>query len=187
MTRPEPGRRGKKKPAANRPRTRLGPVLVVTAILCAAGVLVILSTRQKSITAHGPEAPVRQVTETTPPVDLSAMTVEQQVAALREEATKLAEDLVARYPNEAEAHVLLGDVHRRFGRSEEAMSCWRNATELDARQASAYDRMAIVAMEKGQFDEALNLWRKVLALAPGRRTQLSRRPQASSVPVQELA
>jgi len=173
MTRPEPGRRGKKKSAANRPRSgqrtraRLGPVLVVTAILCAGGVLVILSTRQQSITPHGPEAPVRQAAETAPPIDLSGMTVEQQVATLRDEATKLAEDLAARYPNDAEAHVLLGDVHRRFGRSEEAMNCWRKATELDARQASAYDRMAIVAMEKGQFDEALNLWRKVLALAPG--------------------
>jgi len=166
MARGKPGRRGKTKPAA-RTTTRLGPVLVVTAILCAAGVLIILSTRQQSITPHGPEAPVRQATETAPPIDLAGMTVEQQVATLREEATKLAEDLAARFPNEVEAHVLLGDVHRRFGRSEEAMSCWRSATELDARQASPYDRMAIVAMEKGQFDEALNLWRKVLALAPG--------------------
>ena len=144
MTSAKPGKRrtmmagAPRSASGERSRTRLGPVLVVTAILCVVGILVILSARQKSITSHGPETPVRQTAETAPPTDPIEMTVEQQVATLRDEATKLAEDLVARFPDEAEAHVLLGDVHRRFGRSEEALSCWQKATELDARQASAY-------------------------------------------------
>ena len=101
-------------------------------------------------------APAR---ETIDAIGLTGLTIEQQVATLREEATKLAEDLAARFPNEAEAHMLLGDTHRRFGRSAEAMTCWQKASELDPHRASPYDRMAIVAMEKGQFDEALALWR----------------------------
>lgn len=172
MVKPKAGRRHRRKPAATgltpreRTKTRVGPLLVVIVILCVAGVLVILSTRQKSITPHGPEAPVRQGARPAAPIDLIGLTVEEQVAKLREEATKLAEDLVARYPGEAEAHMLLGDVHRRFGRSAEAMTCWQKASALNPRQASPYDRMAIVAMEKGQFEEALSLWRKVQALDP---------------------
>lgn len=172
MVKPKAGRRQKRKPTPSRPRsrerpkTRLGPVLVVTAILCGAGVLAILSTRQKSITPHGPEAPVRQGARAASPTDLAGLTIEQQVAALWEAAMELAEDLAARFPDEAEAHVLLGDAHRRFGRSAEALTCWQKASELDPRRADPYDRMAIVAMEKGEFEEALRLWRKVLALDP---------------------
>jgi tetratricopeptide (TPR) repeat protein len=100
------------------------------------------------------------------PVVLTGLTIEQQVATLRETATKLAEDLATHFPNEAEAHMLLADTHRRFGRSAEAVDCWQKALQLDPRLASLYDRMAIVAMEKGQFEEALTLWRQALAIDP---------------------
>ena len=124
------------------------------------------------------------------PITLTGLTTAQQVATLRGAATKLAEDLLARFPQEAEAHMLLGDVHRRFGRSAEAVVCWRHTLQIDPRRISAYDRIAIVAMEKGQFEEAISLWRQVLVLdpaSPGIHSKLGRMLMAQGQQDQAIA
>lgn len=152
--------------SGQRPRWRSLPILCAVVSLALAGTVVYLIARRPAGDSRSRKPTPAPARMQIAPIVLTGLTIEQQVATLREEATKLAEDLATRFPNEPEAHMLLGDTHRRFGRSAEAVSCWQKASNLDPRLASAYDRMAIVAMEKGQFEEALALWRQALALDP---------------------
>jgi len=172
MAKPKSSQRHKPKtPAVHRhskPRSpsRAKPVFLGVVFLGVVGTLVFLVARRPpNASRHGEPAPA-PASQPIEPITLTGLTTEQQVTTLREATTKLAEDLVARFPQQAEAHVLLGDVHRRFGRSAEAVAGWRDALDIDPRRISAYDRIAIVDMEKGQFEEAISLWRQVLALDP---------------------
>ena len=172
MAKPKSSRRHKPRapvfhpPSKQSSRSRAKLVFLGIALFCIAATLVFLiARRQPNASRHSAPAPA-PASQPIEPLIRTALTTEQQVTALREATTKLAEDLVARFPQEVEAHVLRGDVHRRFGRSADAVACWRDALEIDPRQISAYDRIAIVDMEKGQFEEAISLWRQVLALDP---------------------
>jgi protein O-GlcNAc transferase len=105
------------------------------------------------------------------------LSVEQQIAQLREETMQMTQGLVAAFPNEAEAHVLLGNSHRQFGQSAEALLSWNRALRLDPDRTDVYDALAGLALEKGQSAQALQLWQQVLeraATLPGVRTQMAR-------------
>ena len=89
----------------------------------------------------------------------------------------MAQGLAAAFPEEAEAHVLLGNSHRQFGQSAEALVSWNRALRLDPDRTDVYDSLAILALEKGQSEQALQLWQTVLkrdATIPGIRTQMAR-------------
>ena len=170
MAKPKSSRRHKPKTQAvhrhSKPHSpsRAKPIFVGVALFCAAITLAFLIARRPPNPSPDPGTAAAPTGHEVEPIKLAGLTIEQQVTALREATTKLAEALVARFPQEATADVLLGDVHRRFGRSAEAVACWRHALEMDPHRISAYDRIAIVDMERGQFEEALLLWRRVLAL-----------------------
>ncbi|UCD50117.1 MAG: tetratricopeptide repeat protein [Phycisphaerales bacterium] len=137
----------------------------VTLLLVAVTTTVLILRRSPRAPSE-PEGVPARTAEEVQPITLTGLTIEQQITVLRDATTHMAENLAVRYPEEARAHLLLGDVYRRFGRSAEAMACWQKAADLAPDWASPFDRMAIVAMEKGQFDEAISWWQRVLALNP---------------------
>lgn len=123
-------------------------------------------------------APVRIRTEIPlPPLAIEGLPIPEQVALLRRETVQLAQRLVEQFPQQAQAHLLLGNTYRQVGQSDQARESWHYALRLEPRRADVFDNLALLAMEKGLFDEALTYWEKVQTLEPsysGIRTNIGR-------------
>ena len=100
------------------------------------------------------------------PIELNGLTVKEQVAKLRTASVKLGQRLVTEFPRQAESHVLLGNTYRQLGQSTQAAESWNKALALDAQRADVYTYLAILAEEKGDAEQALGYWKKVLLLKP---------------------
>lgn len=93
-------------------------------------------------------------------------TVEQEVAALKEEEIRLVETLMRDFQDSIDAILLMGNVRAGHGDAVGAFKFWRKALELEPRRADVYQSMGRFAMAKGQYQEAISHWRKALEIDP---------------------
>lgn len=96
----------------------------------------------------------------------SRLTPGQEIAALKQQEVRLAQALLQEFPDSVEPLVLLGNIHRKYGNSAEAITFWQKALHLDSKRPDVYDGMAMIAMEKAEYEEAITLWRKVIDINP---------------------
>ncbi len=73
---------------------------------------------------------------------------------------------MALLPNDASAHVGLGNVYRMLGRYDEAMAEYQRAIQLDAKLASPHLGLGKVYSDLGRFEEAIDEFQRSLALDP---------------------
>jgi tetratricopeptide (TPR) repeat protein len=92
--------------------------------------------------------------------------IEQDTVAIKEEELNLAEKLITDFPENGQAQILVGDLHRRLGNSVKAVEFWQKGLELTPNQAGIYSSLGIVALEKGDFEQAISFWRKALDVNP---------------------
>lgn len=85
---------------------------------------------------------------------------------LKSREMELAQQVVRDLPGSDDAYILMGDLHRRLGKSDEAAEFWRRGLQLEPKRPDVYHNLGIVAMEKGDFKEAVSLWRKALEINP---------------------
>jgi predicted Zn-dependent protease len=69
-------------------------------------------------------------------------------------------------PDDAAAHVLLGEIARRDGAAESAAASYRRAIELDRGSAGAWRGLALVMEKRGERPAALAAFARYLELAP---------------------
>jgi tetratricopeptide (TPR) repeat protein len=81
-----------------------------------------------------------------------------------EEAMAVAGRLVEEFSQSPHSHNLLGRVHAMFGNSAEAVRCWQQCVTLDPRFAPAYRQIGSDLMENGKYTEAVEWFRKALAI-----------------------
>ena len=62
---------------------------------------------------------------------------------------------------------LLGVVYSRLKEKDRALQAWQEAIKLDARCEEAYYNLGILALDKGNMDQAEDFFRKSLHIDPG--------------------
>ena len=87
--------------------------------------------------------------------------------ALREEAIEVARQLVADFPQDAGALGLIGTVYNQFGNSAEAETWWRKCFELHPDRADVYDVLAQAQLDKGEYEDVIDLSHRTMAVSPG--------------------
>ena len=87
-----------------------------------------------------------------------------QQRGLDEEAEKLLEDAVRRYPDDATAHGNLGVYLSRLGRALQATVSLRRALELDPNQIRALCALAILVQQAGQPEQTQELMQRAVAV-----------------------
>ncbi len=85
------------------------------------------------------------------------------------QAIRLLESQVFRYRNNAEFYALLGSACLQTGDFGGAESYLRRAEQLKEEDATTHLGLAAIAFKRGQTEEALNSWLKVLDLDPGNK------------------
>ncbi len=87
---------------------------------------------------------------------------DEQIAATR----KLYDDLIARYPNESESHVALGEYLQVLGRNEAAYQQWAIALQLDPKRPDILAAQADLLLQTGQIVAAADALEKAASLEP---------------------
>ncbi len=100
------------------------------------------------------------------PADWDRMDEQRKIEFLTAEEIRLAEQIVSEFPQNEDALVVLGNVHRKYGNSDQAIACWEKVLTMNPDRMDAYDGMAMVAMEKGRHDQAVEIWNTGLARKP---------------------
>jgi tetratricopeptide (TPR) repeat protein len=101
----------------------------------------------------------------SPPSDPAAAHAE--IEALKRESLQIAEGLVREYPHTTEGIGLVGTVYLNCGESGKAWECWERLRLRDPRQPDVYIAMAVVALRKGDYEEAADLCRTGLVNTGG--------------------
>jgi len=83
----------------------------------------------------------------------------QKTDNFRVRATELLERATRQFPDDPDALVYLAELYRNSGQPDRALPLYRRALSLDAAQLTAAVGLGGILMERGQFDEAIRLWR----------------------------
>ena len=130
-------------------------------------------------------SPALRAAETPAPRPDPHQQMEQEVAALRaaqlisriarpipltvEESAEVQgryEDLLRRFPNEAEPHVALGEFHLSLGKREAAFAEWKLALTLDPARHDVLAAQADLLLQTGQIVAAADALEMAAKLAP---------------------
>jgi len=98
--------------------------------------------------------------------------------------------LVKDFPDSADPLGLMGDLYVELGKTAEAMKCWQKCAELQPHRADSYVRMADTAVDRGQFERAVNIAHRALKIdpvMPGIHSQLGRALRGLARPAESVA
>ena len=85
---------------------------------------------------------------------------------IRQEQYRLGELVLNDYPDNFHAIRLMGYVHSSQGNLEEMFKCWQRCADLAPDRADVLDQMAKHAMQAERYKEAIEYWKKALAIDP---------------------
>lgn len=71
------------------------------------------------------------------------------------EAAAIVDRLESEFPDSADAFFARGRILNSFGESDEALWCWEKCLILDRKYAPAHEQIALVAMNRGEFEQAV--------------------------------
>jgi hypothetical protein len=92
---------------------------------------------------------------------------ERHAAADLERARRLLERAAIDSPDDSEVLLYLAEIYRTAGQPEMAIPLYRRAMRLDPAQVTASAGLGAILFERGQFDEAIRLWRDALSKNAG--------------------
>ena len=95
-----------------------------------------------------------------------AATLRAQVQSLQDEERKVVQQFQLDFRGSADALGLLGSMHLSQGRSTEAVACWQECVAKHPDCIEAYDGMAAVALQAGQFERVVKLSQQIVDLDP---------------------
>ncbi|MHB8955856.1 MAG: tetratricopeptide repeat protein [Pirellulaceae bacterium] len=91
---------------------------------------------------------------------------ERQLIALLEESCKSAERWAASHPNDPGSCHAMAVAEYELNRTQAAEGWWKRATQLDPQFLEGYRWQAYIAMERGDFAAAVDLYQRALAIDP---------------------
>lgn len=83
-----------------------------------------------------------------------------------ESALQLLQQLVQDHPSLSGPHVNIGLIHWRQDRLDQAQAAFRRALEVNSLNIDAYNQLAILQRELGEFDQAESLYLQALKVWP---------------------
>jgi tetratricopeptide (TPR) repeat protein len=83
-----------------------------------------------------------------------------------QQAVQLLSETVQRYPQSAEARLLLGEVWRRSGRLEQAEQEFEDAVRIDSASVEGWFRLGCIQAARSQQAKAANSFRRAIRLKP---------------------
>jgi tetratricopeptide (TPR) repeat protein len=89
-----------------------------------------------------------------------------EIRRLKADATRVADELVVFFPSDPQAMAVSAQLAFRLGDSTGAIESWEKCLDLDPGYLDAYYKMALIAAERGQYRQAEELYRKLLAKGP---------------------
>jgi len=92
----------------------------------------------------------------------------EQDRLLRVEQLTVARRLTEEWPQNDNAVYLLGLVCQQQGDFDEAIRCWERCIELDSQRADVFDSLGYALLLRGEYGRAAELFRRALAIEPGR-------------------
>jgi tetratricopeptide (TPR) repeat protein len=93
----------------------------------------------------------------------SSAPIPDTAQAVITEAHRVADDLAERYPNDPDSLEIAARTLLWLGNSNKAAAAWERCLDLDSSYGYAYEGMGILAAKRGEYDEAVSLFRKALA------------------------
>lgn len=82
-------------------------------------------------------------------------------------AAKILYDQICKLDSQdAEAWSMLGSIHSRFGRYDQAVQCYQKVIGIEPHNAQAYSKMGVALQAAGQDKEAMACYRQVLRIHP---------------------
>ena len=75
------------------------------------------------------------------------------------------EAYLARLPDDAAVHYILGAVHQKAGRADQAIAAYQRAAALDERAVAPRNNLAMLLAERGDLDAGLALAQEAFAIA----------------------
>ncbi len=106
--------------------------------------------------------PLQTALESSPPLTED----ERPSTALPEEAAAIVDRLTKEFPGNVEALFARGRLADLFGRSREAVRCWEECLSLDPQFALAQEQIALVDMDRGDFEKAAERLQQALDRQP---------------------
>jgi tetratricopeptide (TPR) repeat protein len=94
------------------------------------------------------------------------LSLEQRILAIKDEELQLAQELITAFPRNEEPLVLMGDVLRRRGETDEALGYWEKALAQNPGRADVYHKMAVLAFDTDAFERAILLCQQGLGVNP---------------------
>ena len=101
--------------------------------------------------------------DTTDPSSDEVLRLADQI---RQEQYRLGELVLKDYPDNFHAIRLMGYVHSSQGNLDEMFKCWQRCADLEPGRADVLDQMAKHAMQAERYKEAIEYWKKALAIDP---------------------
>jgi Tfp pilus assembly protein PilF len=117
-------------------------------------------------TSDGPQETGQSSGSIKPQAPTVELTPEEETAALKKEEMGLARHVMNEFPQSGGSYMLMGDLCARHGNSTDAVTFWQKSLEMDPKNFDACRNMGRIALEKEQFDQAVQLLRKALEIKP---------------------
>ena len=120
-----------------------------------------------------PASPIQSEAKVQLPVH-TPIRSEQEVVALKEEESRLADQLLRDFPGHVDALVKKAAACQRNGDAVEALIYLKKALKANPQRADIYMRMAQIAVDKGQLEQAIAHYLQTLRLQPQKSDVLSK-------------
>ena len=119
-----------------------------------------------STASDGPQETGQSSGSIKPRAPTAELTPEEETAALKKEEMELARHVMNEFPQSGGSYMLMGDLCARHGNSTDAVTFWQKSLEIDPKNFDACRNIGRIALEKEQFDQAVQLLRKALEIKP---------------------
>ena len=97
----------------------------------------------------------------------SELPIEQQVTALKKEETELLQSVMKDFTNDVTAMEQMGNFFSRHGQRNEAVAFWQKCLAIDPMYFNAHRGLGIVALDKGEYEQAFEHYRTAAQIRPG--------------------
>lgn len=109
-------------------------------------------------------APITTVAPQTSELVLPTEPADATIEELQEEARPVAEELLAQFPQEPEAYQIMALLQKALRQTDDAADCWRKALELAPANSRARVGLAVVCMDQGDDQTAIQTLEEALTL-----------------------
>jgi tetratricopeptide (TPR) repeat protein len=124
------------------------------------------SSLLNTVEPPSPRKPDPPLSQSGPSPDRASSGSSLSVESLNEEELEVARQLIRDYPNDSTPLGFLGNVYSKHGLNKEATRYWEASLRIEPNRADMYDAMASVALQRQEYDRALELARKAVSLNP---------------------